>query len=387
MGRPAKPWRRKLKGKATGPWCSWVGGRQQIVAPIEATYAEAVRALAEIKADPEKAERRRAAETVEDACDAFLAHCGSRVKSGAMKAITLEHYVYHLKAFVAVADMPARDLRPHHVLAHFNARGWGQETRRAALIILRACWKWCKDEGLIGDDPLGKMRIPTPRRRREVMTNEQADRLRQAIVSARFLDIFDVLRETGCRPADARRVEAAMIDFEAMTWTLPDHKTAGHTQEPKTVYMTPRAAVICRRLAAEFPEGPIFRNEHGKPWTMHVLAGQFRRCRKRAGIGPEAVAYACRHGFITDGLSRGVPVAVMANLVGHKSTTMISRHYDRLDERTALMRATLEAIRPGCNPATTSPTSTPADDGPAPDSPAPEPPPASSPGSRRGRRR
>ncbi len=42
---------------------------------------------------------------------------------------------------------------------------------------------------------------------------------------------------------------------------------------------------------------------------------------------------------MTDALERGVDVMQVAELVGHRGTDMIARHYSQLQERVAHMRA------------------------------------------------
>jgi integrase len=45
------------------------------------------------------------------------------------------------------------------------------------------------------------------------------------------------------------------------------------------------------------------------------------------------VAYCYRHSFITDALVRQVPIATVAELVGHASTQTIEKHYGHLDQQ------------------------------------------------------
>ena len=45
------------------------------------------------------------------------------------------------------------------------------------------------------------------------------------------------------------------------------------------------------------------------------------------------MAYTFRHTFITDALEKGVPIASLAELAGHKGTRMISTIYSKLAQR------------------------------------------------------
>ncbi len=92
-------------------------------------------------------------------------------------------------------------------------------------------------------------------------------------------------------------------------------------------------AELCRDLAREHPEGPLFRNTRGKPWTRNAIRIRFRNLRKRLGLAPGVVAYAFRHTYITDALEKGVPIASLAELAGHKDTRMISTVYSKLSQK------------------------------------------------------
>ncbi len=103
----------------------------------------------------------------------------------------------------------------------------------------------------------------------------------------------------------------------------------------------------CRRLVAKHPTGPLFRNSRGKPWNRNAIRCRFRRLRKKLNLDKGVVAYAYRHTYTTAGLEGGVPIATMAELLGHTSTDMINEHYGHLDQRTAHLR---EAARRAAGP-------------------------------------
>lgn len=54
---------------------------------------------------------------------------------------------------------------------------------------------------------------------------------------------------------------------------------------------------LCRLLLVEHPEGSIFRNTHGKPWSRNAIRMRFRQLRQKLHLEPRVVAYCYRHSF------------------------------------------------------------------------------------------
>src|SRR5437867_429533 len=97
---------------------------------------------------------------------------------------------------------------------------------------------------------------------------------------------------------------------------------------------------LTEQLVAEHPDGPIFRNRFGLPWSNNAIRTRFIRLRKKFPELTGVVAYSYRHTFATDGLVNGVPIATVAELLGHTSTAMIEEHYGHLaKERSYLHQA------------------------------------------------
>ena len=73
---------------------------------------------------------------------------------------------------------------------------------------------------------------------------------------------------------------------------------------------------------------------------------RFRRKRRRGLLEKGTTAYLYRGAFATDALENGVPIATVAELLGHQSTAMVSKHYSSLSERTEhLRKAAAEATK------------------------------------------
>lgn len=339
MGRPMKPWFRPGRG-----WYVEVDGKQERLTDKDGTEGQGVRAMHALLArrgiEPRTQVQAAEGMSVEEVCLAYLDH--AKVN---LKPLTYDFYVRHLKPFSQVhAKLPTRDLRPHHVTAWVAAKEWSNTTRRGAITAVKRAFHWAKRQGMIPDNPIGDTEKPPASRRETIPDRAEVDAILAEIKDRPFRDLLLTIHDTGCRPGEASVVTASDIDFTTNTWTLAN-KTEHATGRKRVVHMTDRVAGICRRLATENPRGPIFRNTRGNPWTRNAMACRFDELRRKKVTGKDGTAVAFRHLFITDSLEKEIPVATVAELVGHVDTGMISRVYSKLSARTAYLQDALKKVR------------------------------------------
>jgi integrase len=265
------------------------------------------------------------------------------------EASTYESYLSFLQSFCDLHGAVAvRDLKPYHVTRWLDGQpGWGQSTRRAAITAIKRALNWAADEELIPANPLKKVKKPPIRHRDRVLTPQEQQAIAAVPRDGAFKDFLFAMEQTGCRPGEIAGVTAEQVDLETGTWTFKRHKTVKKTSKPRVVYLTPPMIELCRRLVAKHPTGPLFRNSRGKPWNRNSIRCRFRRVRQKLSLGKGVVAYSYRHTYATAGLEGGVPIATMAELLGHTSTDMINEHYGHLDQKTAHLR---EAARRAVGP-------------------------------------
>ena len=341
MGRPAKPW----FWSSRGVWCVDLDGRRITLARGREARGEAIAAFHRVMVSRNTpgAVEPVAGLTVADACDLFLAHA-----EATLKPITSARYREYLAPFVrALGRGLAIDLRPADVLAWLDSRSrWGPTSRRNAVAVVRRAFAWSARHGHLVRDPLIGLERPRAARPVRAVDPETVGRILAAAEPAEFRDLLVILRETGCRVGEATAMEAKQIDWERRIVVLRKHKTdAGWA--PRVIHLTERSAAILAEYAGRFPGGPVLRNSKNRPWSRNAVTCAMQRVRRKTGLtGVGVVPHALRHAFITDCLSVGLSVAVVAELVGHRSTAMIDRVYSHLGERTAVLRAALDRARP-----------------------------------------
>jgi len=79
------------------------------------------------------------------------------------------------------------------------------------------------------------------------------------------------------------------------------------------------------------PADHVFLNRRGLPWTANAVRCRMRRLRKKLALVPDAngenvVAYTLRHTAATRACTSAVPDRVLADLMGHTSTSTTARY-------------------------------------------------------------
>jgi integrase len=338
MPRDPKPWYRT----EADAWYVTVGGKQHLLARGKANRPEAVRAFhtlmvgrtADGKGKPGEESRIAVATLFEIFLDEV-----QRDK----EPLTYATYRQHLKAFAKdYGGVPIVEIKPLHLTRWLAARpGWADSTRACAITTISRAFNWAAQQKYLDVSPMRGFKKPRMTRRERLLEPAEVGAILDAIPDRQFRDFFVALVESGCRPGEAAKVEAKHVDLDAGTWTI---KFKGDPE--RTIYLTPKLKEITARLMAAHPEGPIFRNTRGTPWTRQRYGSRLRFLRAKLGLGDDLTAYLVRHYFATDGLERGIPDATVAELMGHKGTDIIHKHYSHIRKKRDHLRDALGVIRP-----------------------------------------
>ena len=228
---------------------------------------------------------------------------------------TQTFYNHHLQLFrKTVETLRVRDLRAHHLSDLIDQRD-GNYAHNIARCV-KTCFKWLADNEHIARNPFATVKTP-PANSRGDEAYIAPDKWAKIIdkVEGDILDILTVLKETGCRPQEARRFEARHLQGQCCILEKRESK-GGKVQ--RVVHLSDDAYTILRRLALKHPTGPLLRNG-SKPWTAQVLAN---RCA-RLGFTP----YQIRHTWATEAILRGIDLQTIAVLMGHANLLMLSKVY------------------------------------------------------------
>ncbi len=290
---------------------------------------------------------------------------------------TRDHIQRFCDHLPATEMMPARDLRPFHVVEFVDSRkSWGPNHKRGAFVALTRPFNWAAKLGYIDASPVRGIEKPQAEKRDSRMTPADFDRLVGFVKDQPFRDLLTFAYEAGCRPQEARRIEARHLKLDQHRVEIPPPEAKGKRRW-RVIYLSGRAAEIVARLAALRPEGPLFLNVDGNPWKAQAIVCRFQRLlvklagvmealpllprfdrrrykdpselaqarkehkeklaamrKKRAKLAREGDAryamYDIRHCFATRKLKDGHDPITVAALLGHKDATMLCKHYEEL---------------------------------------------------------
>lgn len=342
MARPAEPWRWEERSG----WYAWIHGSRRRLASFDEGKRVAIRRLSELvgKAEGASAETPPVGEVIR----LYLADLRRRRNEGAVDPQTRDDAKRRLAGFAEMhGDTAADQIRPHHVQSWLDTKtAWGATSRHDGVSTVKSAFRWAVKQGHVERNPLAELEKPKRAARREVIPPPaDIDRMFRAIIAPCHSDLFLFMAETGCRPKEARTLEAAWLDRAEGLAVLERHKTRKKTGKPRVIYLTPIAAEIAFRLADLNPVGPIFRNTKGNPWTRSAVVQAMESFKIRAGVGDEMVTYALRHAYATEALARKVPAAHVAELMGHSDLRMM-KNYSHLSEKTESLKQAARAARP-----------------------------------------
>lgn len=360
MPRPNRPWRRKDRDNA---WYAKIEGKKVRLAEPDDSEATAEKALRRLLVASEAVGDVSTGPTVAELVTAFLVDLAGLVARREKSPETARSYANNLRHVPeTLGAVLARDLRPHHVKAFLDDwPSWNSTTRSNVVTAVKRVFRWAKADGRIEVNPIADLTRPSPRRREAIPTTEQAALAIEACVSPEFALFLQVLHETGCRPAEARTVEAGDLDFQRGLWHRKG-KTTHATGKERVVFLTAELVEVLQALSVRFPTGPLLRNTEGNPWKPNAINCQMRRLRDRINrreaetaaregreprkvAGKELVPYGLRHRFITDGVLAGVDLTTLVNLAGHTGPKMIVERYAHLLQEHEHMRGALAKVR------------------------------------------
>ena len=237
-------------------------------------------------------------------------------------------------------NLPAASLKPFHVVEWADKHpSWGANYRRGAIIAIQRPFNWAAKLGYIHESPIRYIEKPQPTRREQVISEKEWQAIRDHYqVGDPFRELLEFAWETGCRPQEAKNIEARHVDLEKHRVVFPPAEAKGKKRW-RIIYLTPRAEEIIKAKTCGSCEGasvpecqgtkvdvlldglPFYAFENASWHPLRLLFAPPRLCHAKAGSGLDHIT--------------------VAALMGHADATMLARVYSHIGEREDHLREQL----------------------------------------------
>lgn len=318
---------------------------------------------------------------------------------------TFDWYRDHIQSFLnslSDAIMPVAALRPYHVIEWADKHpDWSNAYRRGAIVAIQRPFNWAEELGYIPVSPIKKIRKPQPQRRESYATPEDfAILLDRFPEGDPFRDLLAFAWHSGCRPQEAKQIEARHVQVTAECVIFPKEEAKGK-RRARVILLHGPALEIIKRLMAERPKGKLFLNKNGRPWNRFAIANRFDRLHQALGIealreagiaipklprfdrrkyadrkelatarkehreklkdrrkeilklarlhGKKLAAYDLRHGFAQRMLESGTNHLAVAELMGHSTGRIVAETYSHMNKATAHLKDALKKAAEGAS--------------------------------------
>ena len=252
----------------------------------------------------------------------------------------------------SLANVTLDRVRPSHVegwIVELRRKGLAESTIRSAYTILRAVLDTAVRDGALGSNPAAAIRRPrvTAKEAPHLTPAQVADLLRAA-GGSRYASLFALLMHAGLRRGEALALQWSDVDLAngilRVRGTLSRIDGELVVTEPKTArskrfvpISEPAERLLRAQQAAQDeerrnagpawrPTGLVFTTEFGEPCDPRNAFRALRVAAAKAGL-PHAGLHTLRHSAASVMLTRGVPLKVVADILGHSSIAITGDIY------------------------------------------------------------
>jgi len=149
---------------------------------------------------------------------------------------------------------------------------------------------------------------------------------------------------SGARLGELLALRAGDYDRTSRTLLIADSKSG----KPRRIPLTDAGSALFAELTAgKLEDDPLFRRSDGSAWYRVALTRAMRQACEAAKVRPVATFHTLRHTYASHLATAGVPLAFIAEALGHTDTRMVSLHYGHLSPSAVhdAIRAALPAFK------------------------------------------
>jgi integrase len=276
--------------------------------------------------------------TVEQAIEAYATHLSGNGKRHDALEATARKYITPLIGDVEVANLTSEALTEWKAkIAAMPARGkrkFNPVARKASanrvITMLKTALKLAYDTGKVDSDEAWRSMTKfagVERRRERFLSLAESKRLINA-ADAEFRPMIQAALATGCRYAEICNLKVSDYHEDSKTLFIRTSKSG----KSRSVYLTNEGVRLFEALAAGRRGGEtLIRRDDGLPFgASHQIRRMVETC-KNARIEPISF-HGLRHSFASALVKAGVPLAYVAESLGHADIKMVSKHYGHIEK-------------------------------------------------------
>jgi integrase len=295
---------------------------------------EAMYAVARGEDPAERRRATRAAPTVQDLADGYLARHAplKRASSRRNDELTLRRHILPALGSLKVAEVKTSDIER----LHLSLADRPYQANRTIALLSRM-FTIAIPEGMRPDNPVRGVKRFDEEKRECWLSDDELGRLIETLNQYPNQDVANALKLlilTGARRGEVLNAKWAEFDFERAIWTKPSH----HTKQRKTEH-TPLSAAALQLLVSmrahrsgEF----LFPSRIDRQPLTEIKKAWARIC-KLAGLEGVRV-HDLRHTFASSLVSSGTSLHIVGRLLGHTQPQTTARYAHVADD--ALRHAT-----------------------------------------------
>jgi integrase len=221
------------------------------------------------------------------------------------------------------------DCKPYHISTWIDTRYPSASDNYKNNLIrgVQRAFNWAVKQGHLDRSPVQHIEKPQQTPRETFIDKTQWKVLQKKLRDQDFRDYLTILWETGCRPIEARTMEAHHIHDSRVVFERMNSKGK---KIQRSIYLNERVMRIVNRLRKKHKTGPLLRNSQGNPWTKDAIKCRFQRLE----LPFEVTAYDFRHGFATRAIESGkLSDLEISLLLGHTTTRMLATVYQHVGQK------------------------------------------------------
>lgn len=211
------------------------------------------------------------------------------------------------------------------------------------LKYLRVFFAWCRERGLIPENPLERFHARKAEGRAVQLESDVLRRLlelpdRRTYTGLRDYALLCLTLDTGIRPGEALSLLPGDVDLRAREVRVRAQEAK--TRSSRTLPISPPTAeALARLISARHPawKGPLFCGQDGMPMT--IFGWRYRLKVYSSKLGVRITPYDLRHAFALEYLRNGGNAMSLQRLLGHTTMEMTKRYVSLTQEDIRTMHA------------------------------------------------